>query len=327
MTGVAFTVGSLSNAYFYKHEKIVGKIVSTTEKVKVLAKKERGLESAIPCDLLHIDTTGNGVANVTIVARGHDVTKPDGKVVPFSKIMPTAKVTELGDGRVEVQPCSSSFTRAVVQMKDGSWMFNTDSIIPTYIGSAMPRWFGTLFMLTLLAAAMSTLSSQFHALGTSFGRDMYARLTGDQASSVSVTKLGIIIGLILAVIFGYYARGGFIVARATAIFFGLCASAFLPTLIGGLFFRWATKAGAIASMIVGAIVPTLWLIFINDKEARALGLCFNLTQKYSLLADKPNWYVVDQLFISLPISILVFVVVSLITQRPAQNHLDKCFRK
>jgi Na+/proline symporter len=27
----------------------------------------------------------------------------------------------------------------------------------------MPKWFGLLFLLTLLSAAMSTLSSQFHA--------------------------------------------------------------------------------------------------------------------------------------------------------------------
>jgi hypothetical protein len=32
---------------------------------------------------------------------------------------------------------------------------------------AMPPWFAILFMLTLMSAAMSTLSSQFHVMGTS----------------------------------------------------------------------------------------------------------------------------------------------------------------
>ncbi len=52
---------------------------------------------------------------------------------------------------------------------------NIDKIIPTYINSAMPAWFAYLFMLTLLSAAMSTSSSQFHAMGSSIGRDFFER--------------------------------------------------------------------------------------------------------------------------------------------------------
>ena len=41
-----------------------------------------------------------------------------------------------------------------------------DTIIPIYINQAMPDLFIVVFMLTLLAAAMSTLSSLFHAMGS-----------------------------------------------------------------------------------------------------------------------------------------------------------------
>ena len=54
---------------------------------------------------------------------------------------------------------------------------NADSIIPIYINAATPEWFVYLFMLTLLAAAMSTSSSQFHAQGSAIGRDIYETLT------------------------------------------------------------------------------------------------------------------------------------------------------
>ncbi|MBM3712060.1 MAG: sodium:solute symporter family protein, partial [Actinobacteria bacterium] len=57
---------------------------------------------------------------------------------------------------------------AVANVKDG----NVDLIIPTFINMVMPKWFVYLFMLTLLSAAMSTISSQFHVIGTSFGRDV-----------------------------------------------------------------------------------------------------------------------------------------------------------
>ncbi len=53
-----------------------------------------------------------------------------------------------------------------------------DQIIPTFISTALPRWFGLVFFLALLAAAMSTMSSQFHTIGTAAGRDLYERLTG-----------------------------------------------------------------------------------------------------------------------------------------------------
>ena len=44
-------------------------------------------------------------------------------------------------------------------------------IMPEFINHAMPSWFVYLFMLALLSAGMSTLSSQFHTMGTALGRD------------------------------------------------------------------------------------------------------------------------------------------------------------
>ena len=37
----------------------------------------------------------------------------------------------------------------------------------------MPDWFAALFMLCILSASMSTLSSQFHTMGASVGSDIY----------------------------------------------------------------------------------------------------------------------------------------------------------
>ena len=328
MTGVAFTVGPLSNVYFAKHEVIEGTIVSRTEKVGVIAKKERALVKKVPCEILHIDTTGDGEADTHIIGKGHDVTLDNGKVIPFSKLMPTAEIKEGAgsDGKSLIYPRANSYLRALIRTADGEWMFNTDTIIPTYVTRAMPSWFGLLFLVTLLSAAMSTLSSQFHAVGTSIGRDVFEKVTGKRGHSITVTRVGIIVGIILAVLISTYARGGYIVARATAIFFGLCAAAFLPTFFGGLFWRRMTKAGAISSMLVGFIVMMLWLVFIKDKEARALGICYALFEKHSLLLDKPNWSVVDPILIALPLSIITAIVISLLTKPPSQEHLDKCFR-
>jgi solute:Na+ symporter, SSS family len=206
-------------------------------------------------------------------------------------------------------------------------MFNADSIIPIYVTSALPRWFGGLFLLTLLAAAMSTLSSQIHTMGTGIGHDVYKQVAGPQAQSISVTRAGMVIGIAAAVVIGYYTRGGYVIARSTSIFFGLCASAFLPAFIGGLYFRGVTKAGAMASMITGSVVTTLWLVFVKDAEAQSLGICHALFGVPSLLTKSPNWPVVDPLLVALPLSLLALVVVSFATKKPSEKFLSGIFAK
>jgi len=205
---------------------------------------------------------------------------------------------------------------------------NAAQIIPLYVTSALPKWFGLVFLLTLLSAAMSTLSSQFHTLGTSIGRDVYETISGSHNKGIAVTRTGIVIGIIIAMVWSYYWRGSTVIPRATAIFFGLCASSFLPTLVGGLFFKRMTKAAAISSMVVGFLITGFWLLFVKAEEAGSIGLVQKLTggQK-SILADYPNWPMVDPIVVALPVSAIIAIVVSLMTQPPSKKHLKLCFGK
>ncbi len=154
---------------------------------------------------------------------------------------------------------------------------------------------------------------------------MVKQLAGPQTGSISVTRIGMIIGILAALVIGYYARGDYIIARATAIFFGLCASAFLPAFIGGLYFRGVTRAAVKASMVTGFAVTTLWVVFIKDAEAQALGICHALFGKTSLLATSPNWPVLDPLVVALPLSLVVLVAVSLFTKKPSAQFLATVF--
>lgn len=203
---------------------------------------------------------------------------------------------------------------------------NIDSIIPTYINSTFPVWFVYLFMLTLLSAAMSTSSGQFHTLGTAIGRDFFEKGIWEGKKTkytMLLTKGGILIGVILTVILSYNLPGN-IIAIATAIFMGLCACVFLPTYIGACFIKEMTKAGAIASMLVGFFGNTFWLLFVHVKESEALGLCkfiFNVPT----LAAYP-WTVIDPIVIWLPVSFLTAIVVSLFTKKVPKEHIDFCFK-
>ena len=305
LVGTPYLVGSLSNAWFTQHGplltgQVVKEIDAASGHALVGLMKESSPDQWAP--VINPKTNQPTVVPMAIASRE-------------AARDPAGQPLELVRGRAP----------SVVYAKG-----EPDQIIPTYINTALPRWFGLIFFLALLAAAMSTMSSQFHTIGTAAGRDLFERLTGQpgREPSVLVMRVAIVIGLLAAVTISYTVRQEYVVARFTAIFFGLCAATFLPAYIGGLFWRRATRTGALASMLVGMGVSVFWLLFIKSREASAIGLVQFVTDgKTSLLADHPNWPMVDPIVIALPLAILTLVLVSLVTRPVDPRHLGVCFPK
>jgi len=209
---------------------------------------------------------------------------------------------------------------------------NIDKIIPTYVDKVMPPWFGTLFLVGILAAAMSTLSSQYHVGGTSLGRDFYGKALGLRGSGeIFATKLGVTLTIIATVLWGLSLPPS-IIAIATAFFFGLCASSFLPMYFLGLYWKGVTKVGAICSMVGGFCVSFFWLVFIHYKESKALGICKALFNKVNLVAhySSTSWLwklqYVDPNIVALPTSFVLCIVISLFTRKMSDDHLKVCFK-
>ena len=337
MVGVAFTVGALSNAYFSMHGPLFqGRVIKAinADKSHVVLQVMNKAPSGEWMDAIkETGKDGKPLPNSTAAVK----TDADGKWLPVAKATSAEGVVREGvvvpavldkdqpylPDKIGPNAIAQGRSIAVVYAKG-----NSDKIIPTFIKTAMPGWFGIVFLLTLLAAAMSTLSSQFHTLGTAAGRDVFERLTGGPKEgtnrTIFIVRTAILIGLIVAVTLCYYAQKEQVfvsfIARATAIFFGLCAAAFLPAFVGGLFFKRVTKAGAVASMLVGAVVTVFWLAYVKMPECTVIGLV-----KKSILTDVPNWPYVDSLLIALPLSALTMIIVSLLTRPPEEAHLAQCF--
>ena len=202
---------------------------------------------------------------------------------------------------------------------------NADIIIPLFIASAMPVWFAYLFMITLLSAAMSTLSAQFHLQGTALGRDIYqtlAKKTG--GSSVLVARAGIVVAVIIAVILGLILPAN-IIAVGTAMWFSLTAVAFLAMYVCALFWKRTTKEGAISGLIVGTVYTAFSYLFINQKAAAALGVSKALTGKVILVSTMP-WPTVDPLIIGVPLAFIITIMVSLLTKPPRKELMDQAFK-
>jgi len=198
----------------------------------------------------------------------------------------------------------------------GAMTNDVDKIIPIYINDAMPPFVVVIFMLTLLAAAMSTLSAIFHTMGSAAGYDLWTQMKrsldreknkdqGKPASSLRANQVGTIIMIVLSIGLAFIMPSN-IIAKATAMFMGLCAAAFLPMYTHGLFSKRISRIGAIASLVSGALTWFLWSAFIQVDIAKRLGLCQAIFGKPSL-AGAP-WNVIDPLVIAIPVSIAALAI-------------------
>lgn len=200
---------------------------------------------------------------------------------------------------------------------------NPDLIIPLFIREALPPTVLYVFALTLLSAAMSTLSALFHVTGSAIGHDLFHNLPGVRRDSMTVTRLGVIFGITMSVILGIILPPG-IIARGTAIFFGVCAAAFLPTYCAAIWWRNATRFGVWLSISVGVGASLFGLVFLHRKESAALGICQALFGRTELVSQFP-WPFVDALVYSLPLSFLALVIGSRFSAKPTPAHIKHCF--
>ncbi len=317
LPGVAYTVGTLTNAYF-ERERILCEVIDDEV---WMAPGPRGQLEALGPDASEAERAGARRFVAYRLPDDEPGTAPH--YVLHTEAMRIERDVEPGVDAMMPGLISVDRTLGQGSLPQG----NPDKIIPIYVESAMPRWFGVVFLLTLLSAAMSTLSGQFHAMGTALARDVVGALmpmgrTSDRAA-IRLMRISIIIGLAASILLGAKPLRGYI-AVATALFFGLCAASFLPSFIGALFWKRMTKAGAAASMVGGFVVSGGWMVFCFEKTARGLGLCEALTGQTVLLTTG-NWSGVDPLFVALPVSTILAVAVSLMTEPADRRHIEQCF--
>jgi cation/acetate symporter len=115
-----------------------------------------------------------------------------------------------------------------------------------------------------LAAALSTASGLLLVISSSIAHDVYYRMIDPHASESKRLFVGrIMVGISIAIA-GYFGINppGF-VAEVVALAFGLAASSFFPVIILGIFDKRTNREGAIAGMIVGLLVTSIYVIAVK----------------------------------------------------------------
>jgi SSS family solute:Na+ symporter len=143
-------------------------------------------------------------------------------------------------------------------------------------------------------------------------------------------SVAIVISVLIALYLpNFYGKeGSAIIAIGTAIFFGLCAAAFLPIFFGAVYLKNMTKTAAISSFVCGALTSVFWLAFVHLKESAPLKVCKFIFGVDSLAmgAEGPSKLAfVDPLIIALPVSIIVMFAVIFFTKKMDEKHVAKCF--
>lgn len=165
-----------------------------------------------------------------------------------------------------------------------------------------PGFIAGILLAAIIAASMSTADSQLLVASSSFTSDIYKPLIRKNASEKETLWVGRIVVIIVSVIAYFIASSEGTGAQAIMTMvdnaWGLFGGAFGPVVILSLFWKRLTYIGAVAGIVVGAVVDVVWLIWLTAP-----------TGIYEILPA----------FI---IGLIATVVVSLATKAPSQEVLD-----
>lgn len=203
-----------------------------------------------------------------------------------------------------------------------------DNIIPLFIKNFLPEWFSSIFLVSMLAAAMSTLSSQFHTMGTAAGRDLYEKSFERKGNTLGITRTATLVVIVISTVIAWASSGlpiaDGIIAKFTTMFFELTTAAFLPVYIGALYFKSLPKIAAKGAMISGAIAWFFWTFFVHSN-ASYMQICNLITGKTSIVLGTSfeKLSMVGTTFIALPVSIIVMLITWFVYYKTGKNDLNR----
>jgi solute:Na+ symporter, SSS family len=169
---------------------------------------------------------------------------------------------------------------------------SSDNAFARITTEALPVGITGLVLAAALAAVMSTASAGLLASSTILANDVYAGfIARDDHNKVLVNRVStLLVGIVVLVISLIVSD----VVGALTVAYDLLSGALFVPIVGALFWRRATAAGALASMAAGSAVVVIFMVVD--------GLFANTPIIWGILA-----------------SLVAFVVVSLLTPKPSEE--------
>jgi SSS family solute:Na+ symporter len=172
----------------------------------------------------------------------------------------------------------------------------------------LPFALGLLFMITVVGIIISTADSFLLVPATTFINDVYSTYINPKAGQKRVVFISRILVLGFGVI-AYSVTHAF--AETTGFFkkalyaYTIYGSAVTPVLVAAMFWKKATKTGAVCSIIAGTVVTLLW----SEADFVRNSLPGGMAQ-------------LDAVLPAITLSVICLVVVSLFTQKKQPKGVD-----
>ena len=166
----------------------------------------------------------------------------------------------------------------------------------------LPTFLGAIMMTTIVGIIISTADSYLLVPATTLMRDIYLNYINPNEDEKKIVFLSRVLVLILGIV-AYIVSLGF--AKSAGFFeralyaYTIYGAAITPSLVAALFWKGATKQGAIVSILTGTVTTLLW------KEA---GFIRNI-----IPANVYNN--MDEVLPAITLSVVSLVVVSLMTKK------------
>ena len=145
-------------------------------------------------------------------------------------------------------------------------LIDQETVLPNMATQLFPAVFTGIFLVTVLAAIMSTVDSLLILASSAVVRDVIQKILHPNLSERQLSFLG----KLTTVVVGGVAVS-FALPQVRLIFWfvlfawsGL-ASAFAPVVLCALFWKGTTRVGAIAGMIGGFLTTVLWVLVFKER--------------------------------------------------------------
>ncbi|HAY72243.1 MAG TPA: sodium:proline symporter, partial [Ruminococcaceae bacterium] len=147
------------------------------------------------------------------------------------------------------------------EINEGSLVFIT------MVRKIFPGVISGILLSAVLAASMSTADSQLLAAASSFSSDVYQPvIRKNKAGDKEMLWSGRIVVLVIAVCALLIASnpGSGSIMSLVSNAWGVFGAAFGPAIMLSLFWKRFNFSGAVAGIVVGAVVDICWLVFLSD---------------------------------------------------------------
>jgi len=183
---------------------------------------------------------------------------------------------------------------------------NTDEVVGFMLDKFDNKLVNGICVAGLFAAGMSSLASVIIIVGTAFVKDIWhVAKPMHKLKIIPRTKWFMAIYCFLVYILTLYPMAG--IVELTAFAGAVFAASFFPSIFGGLYLKWGTDLGAMASMIVGITINIIWRFVFRFE--------------YESLKD------IHEIIPAFIMALFTYVLVSLVSRKrkPDDSHLEFIF--